>query len=202
MSVEQLPLFDEFYLSPIERSDSERIIWAMNNEELDRTMLGPPVLPYEEKHAIKFLDAVEAARKESGIPYYWAIRDKSKQGLFIGSIAIRSSEIEPAETSQNAHIPRAKLNIPHKYATFGFYLVPDYQNRGLMTKALDVILHKIGYDIMGIKTFYGSSFANNWASRRTFEKVGFEYVEEQIGAVKKRRSGELIDIWIYELYLD
>jgi RimJ/RimL family protein N-acetyltransferase len=202
MTLQEFPLFGDFYLSPVQHSDSQKITWAMNNEDITRTLAGPPYIPYEEKHAHEFIDSMEARKWNDEVPLVWVVRDRSKDDLFIGTISIRPSDISPERANFHDHIPKARENVPHKFATFGFYMDPAYQGKGLMSKSLEVMVHKIGHDIFGIKAFYGCSFIGNWASRRTFEKAGFRYAEDQLGAGRKLVTDEPRDLWVYELYLD
>ena len=60
-------------------------------------------------------------------------------------------------------------------AELGYWLAPEYWNKGITTEAASSVV-RFGFDTIGLHKITVRCFAENHASRRVIEKVGFRYV--------------------------
>ncbi|KAG0299131.1 hypothetical protein BGZ98_010306 [Dissophora globulifera] len=62
-----------------------------------------------------------------------------------------------------------------------------------------MMLRKVSIDEVGKRKFNSHVFEDNWASRKTLEKVGFVYQPD----IKREnvKDGKVINIWVFRLYL-
>jgi [ribosomal protein S5]-alanine N-acetyltransferase len=60
-------------------------------------------------------------------------------------------------------------------AELGFWLAPEHWNKGLMTEAADAVM-RCAFQTIGLHKVTVGCIADNVASRRVIEKLGFRYV--------------------------
>lgn len=83
----------------------------------------------------------------------------------------------------------------HRYsAELGYWLGRRFWGRGIMTAILDVFANH-AMSTFRLHRLFATVYANNPASARVLEKVGFEREGVQKSAVVKR--GELLDLVVY-----
>ena len=68
-----------------------------------------------------------------------------------------------------------------------------------MSAALKLLVYELGVKEFGIYKFVGGCFVDNFASRKTFEKVGFMFDKEIKDECRKIDTGEMKDIWYLKL---
>jgi len=68
-----------------------------------------------------------------------------------------------------------------------------------MTKALKLMLQELAVKEFGKRKFNAHAYVDNWASRRTLEKVGFVYQPDREASVVK--NGQTIKMWVFRMYL-
>jgi RimJ/RimL family protein N-acetyltransferase len=159
----------------------------MNDKRVTATLRGPTHSPFLPEHAIEFVHTaiISLYRNKHRV---WAIRDRSSAGELIGSIMIKlSDDGYPLSTSEGRN------------ASFGFCLSPEYHRKGIMSAALKLLVYELGVKEFGIYKFVGDCFADNFASRKTFEKVGFVFDKEIKDECRKIDTGEMKDIWYLKL---
>jgi ribosomal-protein-alanine N-acetyltransferase len=107
------------------------------------------------------LGFVRAASKslEQNTGVVWAIEHEQR---VIGSIGLDSMVF----ALRAWRIDRAEL---------GFWLAPEHWNKGLMTEAADAVV-RCAFQTIGLHKVTVGCIADNAASRRVIEKLGFRYV--------------------------
>lgn len=186
----EVVIFEPYYLSEYRETDVQTVVEAMNNDDITRTLAGPPFDPYLWGHGEQFVKLAMSASYK-GIKKVWAIRDKTNDKL-IGSIDIRPSDDDDAITKFKP------TNEKGLRAGFGFWLHPDYWGKRIMTTALKQMIDQIGKKQMDIHSFNGDCFKGNTPSRKVFENNGFRLVEEQENAALKQTTGKTYGIWLFE----
>jgi len=108
--------------------------------------------------------------------YVWAIELKSMR-MVIGSISVEFS----SDSSRTCEV--------------GYCIGKQYWNRGIMTEALQTVLHYLCYEI-GYQKVKAKHDVLNPASGRVMKKAGmkFEKMERQLGL---RRDGSVYDCLVY-----
>lgn len=186
----EIVIFEPYHLSEYQETDVESVVEAMNNDEITRTLAGPPFDPYLWEHGEQFVKIAMSATYK-GIKKVWAIRDRRNDKL-IGSIDIRPSDDDNAVTKFRP------TNEKGLCAGFGFWLHPDYWGEGIMTAALKQMIGQIGKKQMDIHAFNGDCFKGNAPSRKVFENNGFQLIKEQENASVKQTTGKVYSIWLFE----
>jgi RimJ/RimL family protein N-acetyltransferase len=90
-------------------------------------------------------------------------------------------------------------NPPFSFNILRYWLAPEYHGKGLMAKALKMMLYRISVVEAGKRKFNSFAFVDNWASRRTLEKVGFVVQDDMSRSIVK--YGTTIPQWVLRLYL-
>jgi RimJ/RimL family protein N-acetyltransferase len=67
----------------------------------------------------------------------------------------------------------SKINFQHKNAEIGYWLSPNYWNRGIMTESGKLIL-RFAFLKLKLRRLYGAAFSNNIASQKVFKKLNFK----------------------------
>ncbi|CAO3567405.1 unnamed protein product [Mortierella alpina] len=176
-------LTETMQLAPWQHTDQDKatLIEYLNDPNIYRWLLGPPY-PYLSSDADNWLGGRVDRMTKKGTPLTYAIRDMTKGGKAVGSVAV-SDESDDILTGDDT----------------GYWLSPEYQGQGLMAKAVKLLLQEVSIKEVGKRKFNGHVFAGNWASRKTMEKAGF--VHQPHMTVKVHRNGEEIDLWVMRLYL-
>lgn len=83
----------------------------------------------------------------------------------------------------------------------GFYLTAEYHGRGIMPAVLQTLRDKVLVPCMNVHTLVGTYFQGNDASRRVFEKCGFEFQAMLPGRIllpdsKARETGNSIGLGV------
>jgi len=81
-------------------------------------------------------------------------------------------------------------------ANVGLWIGEPYQGRGYGTQVVGA-LAAYGFETLGLDKIVADVFVGNWASRRAFEKNGFELESTQQAALTKR--GKPVDEWMLGL---
>lgn len=143
-------------MRPIEQGDVEAI-WPVVSD---------PAFPvhmswsaHTDKAQTREYIAIASAALAKGDGITWAIEREGKMQGCIGLDGI---------TWQHRawRVDRAEL---------GYWLAPELQRKGLMTEAAHAVV-RWGFETLGLHKISVGCFAENAASRRVIEKVGFRYV--------------------------
>lgn len=87
-------------------------------------------------------------------------------------------------------------DISRKSALLGYWLGEPFWGKGIMNKAIKEVC-QLGFEKLDIVRIFARPFADNMASRKTLEKVGFEL--EGISKKGVYKNGEIKDGSIYAL---
>lgn len=91
------------------------------------------------------------------------------------------------------HVMNFDWNVPK--AEIGFFIDADYTGKGIVTKAVEQLIHYY-FTELGFNKLFLRTHENNLASRRLAEKCGFE-IEGKLRRDYKTTSGELVDLLYY-----
>ena len=147
----RLEVTDEFYLSPIVRTDKVAYLEHFADPEIAHNLLAIP-FPYTEADADWWLDRCE---QSIGCPITnFALRTPS--GDLIGAIGAVGA------LSAGAHS-----------AEFGYWLAQSYRGRGLMPRVIRTF-SDYAFQELRIRRLFATPFSSNLASHRVLEKAGFQ----------------------------
>jgi RimJ/RimL family protein N-acetyltransferase len=140
-----------------------------NDDRIARFMMDSFPHPYSELDGLRFLTmAMEAAH---------CFRAIEVEGKAVGGIGLHPQK-----------------DVFCTNAELGYWLAPDYQGKGIMTRAVSEMLAH-GFAVLPVTRIFGRVFSNNPASARVLEKTGFMLEARLQGTVFKR--GEVLDELIY-----
>lgn len=154
-------------------SDIPRIAQLANDRELAGNTLHMPY-PYSEADAEAFV--LGAAAQDTTLVRRFAQADRKTDEL-IGMIGLH-------------------LTPAHGHAELGYWVGRPFWGQGLCTEAVAAVV-RYGFDIVGLRRIFAQHFANNPASGRVLQKVGF--VREGELRAHYVRFGEVKDVVLYGL---
>jgi RimJ/RimL family protein N-acetyltransferase len=149
---------ERLLLRPVRSGDAEPFFRLLGNWEVIRWLSSPP-WPYTLDDSRAFVDAQmqeDASRR--------TFRAITLDGRLIGGIGVRAS---------NATEAQDRLPI------LGFWLGQPYWGRGYMTEAARGFIGHL-FASTPVDTIYTGAFADNAASLRVQEKLGFERTGEMM----------------------
>lgn len=158
-------------LEKLDNKFKDGVVLALNDNKIRDNLRDLPY-PYTEEHALDFINST----KNSANDAVFAIVIENK---YAGCIS--------ACRQQNIHFRTAEI---------GYYVIPEFWNRGVATTALKLLTDYI-FENTDIIRLYAEPFAKNLASCRVLEKAGF--VCE--GTLKNNavKDGKIEDMKIYAL---
>lgn len=118
---------------------------------IDHTYLGGLPSPFGEKEALWYINRCRSNERKNGI-----FRAIVVDGTTCGVISISRL-----------------FDLLMKDAQFGGYLLPEFCNRGIMTRALHMMCH-MAFLYLDIERISAPIMGENWASRRVVVKNGFK----------------------------
>ncbi|HEX5532438.1 MAG TPA: GNAT family N-acetyltransferase [Actinomycetales bacterium] len=158
-------------LRPPSRADLDDMVGWCRDEEVVRWTVNVPV-PYERHHAEEFLARVEQAR-QAGTAYSFVIETAGRPA---GQLSLRRQGSGAAD--------------------IGFLLAPPARGKGLMSRALRLLL-TWAFDELRLEVVHWRAIVGNWTSRRVAWACGFQ-VEGRVRGLLDQR-GTLKDGWIGSL---
>ena len=157
-----------------ELSDAKDLAAALSNKKVQDNLRDGLPYPYTEQDGKEFISAMLSADKNETFAFAIMVDDK-----VVGSIGIFRQG-----------------NIHSQTAELGYYIAEEYWGKGIMTEAVKQICEYV-FAKSDIIRIYAEPFANNIASCRVLEKVGFQYEGTlRSNAVK---NGKVIDMEMYSL---
>ncbi len=135
-------------LRPFRLSDSLRLVELANNENIARNLRDGFPNPYTPEHAESWI----LKMKDLDPPTIFAIEYK---GIYVGNIGLSIG-----------------VDVYRKSAEVGYFIGEEYWNKGIATKALDLIC-QYGFDNLDIVRIHTGVYEHNLASQRVLEKCGF-----------------------------
>ncbi len=159
-------------LAPPTEADVDAIARACQDPEVARWV--PVPQPYTVRDARTFVEDVVARGWESGAELTWGVREPD--GTVLGMIGLHRIELRTAE--------------------IGFWLAPWARHRGVMTRAVALVLDA-AFDPDGLDLLRVSwrAVVGNWPSRRVAWRAGF-LVEGTLRAELPHRDGVRRDAWV------
>ncbi|MEQ8241783.1 GNAT family protein [Fulvivirga sp.] len=88
------------------------------------------------------------------------------------------------------------ISVPHKKSEIGFWLLPDYWRRGIMTEAIPLVIN-YGFNQLELHRIEGFVETENHSSKHTLEKLGFRHEGTMNDCEIK--NGKYISIDIYAI---
>ena len=157
-----------------ELSDAKDLAAALSNKKVQDNLRDGLPYPYTEQDGKEFISAMLSADENETFAFAIIVDD-----MVIGSIGIFRQD-----------------NIHRQTAELGYYIAEEYWGKGIMTEAVKQICEYV-FAKSDIIRIYAEPFANNIASCRVLEKVGFQYEGTlRSNAVK---NGKVIDMEMYSL---
>jgi RimJ/RimL family protein N-acetyltransferase len=146
---------ERLLLRPVRPGDTEAIFALLGNWEVIRWLSSPP-WPYTRDHARAFVEA-RMKQDPDGRLFFAIARDDA----LIGGVSVRAGA---AGASGRSPI-------------LAFWLGQPYWGRGYMTEAARAFITHL-FAATAVDTIYTGAFADNAASLRVQEKLGFERTGE------------------------
>ncbi|MCF7958579.1 MAG: GNAT family N-acetyltransferase [Phycisphaerae bacterium] len=142
---------DRIIIRRYKPSDAEDLYNVLKDKAMSRWTFALPH-PYPQEAAVKYIRQTQSRwRLEKG--YAFAVVHK-ETGKVIGNVGLN------------------RVEQTHKCGEIGFCLGKKYWGQGLMTEAIERLLH-FGFNKLKLHRIYGHTFQANTASKRVFEKTGF-----------------------------
>ncbi|KAF7436412.1 hypothetical protein PC9H_003245 [Pleurotus ostreatus] len=176
-------------VTPPRLTDADALVHLLNDPRVHDWLKGPPY-PYTQQDAESWLKVTTDASGEllgklecpvvDGCPFS-SLREISDDGTdtFIGSVTLDRwgyplirDEIDKKSQLVKENFQRA-AGDPDIIWTIGDYLAPSHHGRGIMTDALDTLLHDWAIPRMKARHIIVTAFTGNVGSVRVFEKLGF-----------------------------
>lgn len=149
---------DKLILRELSISDADAIFNIRTNREINKLIKRETFKNIED--AKEFIEVChQEFLKENRI--FWGIEFNN---ILIGSIVYH------------------RISIKDNYAEIGYELNPDYQQKGIMSEAMETVL-TFGKENMNLKTIEAYTHKNNTASFALLKKYNFVYQPERKCAV-------------------
>ncbi len=146
-------------LRPLEPSDVPALWPFVSDEDFPRHMTWEA--HRSEDETADFIRSSEQGR-EQGSSITWAVVEGATLAGIIGLHGI-------TRTVRAWRVDRAEL---------GYWIGPPFQNRGFATEAARAAI-RFGFDDLGLHKITVGCIAENTASRRVIEKLGFRFLGEE-----------------------
>lgn len=157
---------DEVSLRVFNPEDKFRMAELANNEKISINLRDEFPYPYTVDDAERFIDVCIHQIPPSAFAIEF-------NGIYVGNIGLRKGE-----------------DIYRKSAEIGYFLGEPYWNKGIMTKAVNLIC-EYGFKELDIVRIFTGVFEYNIASRKVLEKCGFE--REAIFKKAVVKNGKIYD---------
>ena len=156
----------DILLRPFRMNDADRITELANNEKISRNLRDGFPHPYTRKDAEKFINHCLAMP----VTTFFAIEYK---GSYVGNISLNPC-----------------FDVYRKSAEIGYFLGEPFWNKGIATKAVNLIT-EFGFRELKLARIHTGVYEYNPASQRVLEKCG--YVKEGVFRKSVFKMGQLWD---------
>jgi [ribosomal protein S5]-alanine N-acetyltransferase len=140
-------------LRPVDLADADQIQATFPRWEIVKLLNNKVPWPYPPDGAFTFLRDIALPAIERGDEWIWTIRRKEDPGAIVGMISLTRTENENR----------------------GFWIVPEWQGRGLMTEACDAVTD-FWFETLKFPVLRAPKAIANEGSRRISEKQGMRIV--------------------------
>jgi RimJ/RimL family protein N-acetyltransferase len=161
-------------LRPYRQSDAEDLQRLAGEFDVAKGTLCMPH-PYEDGMAEAFIQAQEKAIAEGEVFNVGIFLPKPEE--LIGGIGL-------------------EVKKEHDTAELGYWIGKPYWGNGYCTEAVRAIVD-FGFTVLGLRRIFAEHFADNPASGRVLEKLGFSY--EGCRRKHLKRFGKIQDVKLYGL---
>lgn len=176
---------ERLFLRPLQADDVDLIWPYISDPEISRFMAWEA--HFEKSQTIDFLNA-EVARREAGRGVTWGIfMDENFCGI-ASLIALMWSY----------------RSLIYNKAELAYWLGRQYWGQGIMTEAIDQIMH-FGFQELKLHKICVSHFSPNSSSEKLIKRLGFRYVGEQLDEYQKngiwynQKNYEILDREYYKM---
>jgi len=138
---------EDVVLRPVEKEDKEFLQELVQHPDVRKT-LGRAPLPVNKKQKEQSLEKLDSDKDKA----YFLIEYKDKKA---GDIILTG------------------LETRYRKGEFGISIHPDFQEQGIGTKAVQLIV-KYGFETQNLHKIRGGCLEGNTPSKRVMEKVGFQ----------------------------
>lgn len=163
-----------FNLRKWEISDAQALADIIS--KIDRRYLVTLPYPYTKADGEDFIKNMAQKQEADGDGIFYAIE---VGGRLIGDVSVEKNK-----------------GLRQKTAVIGYYLIPEFYGKGIMTEAVRKICAE-AFENLDILKIEASVFEPNMGSRRVLEKVGFEL--EGIRKDAFYKDGKLYNTYLYGL---
>lgn len=143
---------ERIIIRPLKESDEEAVYEGARHEEVARYLIRLPH-PYPREITLPFIRG-KIKEFEEGSGYSFAVELK-ETGRLIGIVGLH------------------EVDAKDKSAKLGYWLAKEHWGKGLATEAVGLLL-EFAFQEAGFHRVEGSAFAENKASQRVQEKLGFK----------------------------
>jgi len=216
-------------LTPPRWEDAEGLFSSGNDARVNEWLTVPVPYPMEAAHkflsrivpaATQFFEDMEAFKDDATLQVVGefpvrAIREVQKDGtdIYIGDMGIlRCSYGELMDPLANGGVDwenaseRKKFNEslelgdPRILWTIGDFLMPSHHGQGIMTDAVDTLLHEWAIPRMHVRHVMVAIFAGNEGSVKVFSRNGFKMINtiENYKEVRGKMRGLHVMEWKYQ----
>jgi ribosomal-protein-alanine N-acetyltransferase len=140
-------------LKPLALEDAEQIQRVFPQWEIVKHLASVVPWPYPEDGALVFVRDRALPAVARGEQWHWTLRLKTDPDRIIGEIGLTKHETDNR----------------------GFWLDPEFHNRGLMTEAADAVTD-YWFDVLGMPVLRVPKAIANVTSRRVSEKQGMRVI--------------------------
>ncbi|KAF8754629.1 Acetyltransferase, GNAT family [Rhizoctonia solani] len=173
------------HLTPPRLDDADDILPIMNNREIFMNLASAPY-PYLESIAMRAC----GIESETMRMLWHTCRTLLKMSNILGDIGLvrecEFCEIDDKESRADAVNTDMSLppGDPRIVWTFGNYLRPTHQGRGIMSVVIKTVTDVWAIPHMNARRFYAAAFIENVGSQKVFQKNGFDIVSRVYGAIR------------------
>jgi ribosomal-protein-alanine N-acetyltransferase len=140
-------------LRPLELADAEQIQLLFPHWEIVKHLANKVPWPYPADGALTFVRDIALPSIERGEEWIWTLRPIERTEFLVGVISLSEGDVENR----------------------GFWIVPEWQRRGLMTEACDMVTD-YWFDVLKFPVLRVPKAIANEASRRISEKQGMRVI--------------------------
>ncbi|KAK4704555.1 hypothetical protein P7C70_g1661, partial [Phenoliferia sp. Uapishka_3] len=210
------PFLSSLRLTPPRQSDASALVSTLNSPLVYKSLRSPPY-PYLPHHATAVIGmGMKAAQAlidqwerndwstPEGCPLNTirAMRDDGEE-VWVGALGVRrwpfDEVVDPVEKEEKVREMMArKAEDPEVVWTVGFYIDPTFNGRGVMTQVLRTLIDSYMIPALHATKIRATVYVGNIASRRVFEKNGFELVGTAWVNEGESRGGKMREEWWFE----
>jgi len=176
MKTHRIPIDDEIHLSPFTQHDIPSVVEFLNDGDVYENLLSVPH-PYEEKHAVEWMEKNRNIEEEHGRPISWAIRNS--RGTVTGGVGLKIRDLE----------------MFHR-VEIGYWMAKPFWGQGIMTRVVGGFCRYL-FETDRLRKITAHVFRSNAASVCVLRKNGFQ----REGLLRQHffKNDQYIDAYVFGL---